>query len=129
MSRSVVTGNSLQINPQATYNWTEVFLRMVAILPLTRVDIVAIFSLIELAPLRRGFLFRIAIIHRTSPGRAVNPGLAETEGRGQEVVRGRPASKQPSQTRCTDRWLSVTAIKIIWGRPSAGEPKNIAPAT
>jgi hypothetical protein len=59
VSRSVVTGNSLQINPQATYNWTEVFLRMVAILPLTRVDIVALFSLIELAPLRRGFLFRI----------------------------------------------------------------------
>ena len=59
VSRSVVIGNSLQINPQATCNWTEVFLRMVAILPLTRVDIVALFSLIELAPLRRGFLFRI----------------------------------------------------------------------
>jgi hypothetical protein len=59
VSRSVVTGNYLQINPQATCNWTEVFLRMVAILPLTRVNIVALFSLIELAPLRRGFLFRI----------------------------------------------------------------------
>ena len=59
MSRSVVTGNYLQINPQATCNWTEVFLRMVAILPLMRVNIVALFSLIELAPLRRGFLFRI----------------------------------------------------------------------
>jgi hypothetical protein len=32
---------------------------MVAILPLMRVNIVALFSLIELAPLRRGFLFRI----------------------------------------------------------------------
>jgi hypothetical protein len=45
VSRSVVTGNYLQINPQATCNWTEVFLRMVAILPLTRVNIVALFSL------------------------------------------------------------------------------------
>ena len=53
---------------------------MVAILPLTRVNIVALFSLIELAPLRRGFLFRID--HSQNEPRAVNPGLAETERAG-----------------------------------------------
>jgi hypothetical protein len=81
VSRSVVTGNYLQINPQATCNWTEVFLRMVAILPLTRVNIVP-YSPLSNWPRFGGAFCLGSIIHRTSPGRAVNPGLAETERAG-----------------------------------------------
>jgi hypothetical protein len=53
------------------------------------------FSLIELAPLQRGFLFAIDHFAQYEPRRAVDPGLAEPSGvGGMRWVRDRSVSKQ-----------------------------------